>query len=126
MVADYARLTCRQRKKLRAVKHARELRLGTLSDTDLSARDKRRYNANITHVCQTPLRSTECQNRGENTFRDKYARHTLHSIAEHKTYNPPTRAPMRQFENSPKHALVNLPFGKKTYVLVNSRGERIE
>lgn len=95
-IRDVSRLTCRQRKKQRAVTHARKLRLGTLSDCPtLSPRDKRRYNADISRVCQTPLGSTECQNRGEITFSSKYKRFTLHSEAEHKTYNVPTRAPLK-------------------------------
>lgn len=79
-IADWQSLTCRQRKKLHSVVHARQKRLGHCTE--------HKFDNMHTHVAGLRNLDRTCQNDREVTFDNKYRKHTLHSIAEHKTYYP--------------------------------------
>ena len=104
-IADFSRLSCKQRKKLRSVVHARNKRLGHSTDWKF---DSRRVQVNgIQNLDRT------CQNDGEVTFKDRYARHTLYSSATKQTINPASRAGT-QVENNDTFSRRNISNGSCT------------
>ena len=87
-------MSCKQRKRLRSVIHARYKASGNIygAVSDTFTKKQARLLDNVkTRVCKNAHCRDTVQNVGEVRFADKYNHHTMYSEATKKTYHPAPR-----------------------------------